>query len=82
MGLSRPLCWGPLFSEAARSFPEPTVLRQPESWSVAERVASWSLCFAEPIVLGDGVKLTTLRDAIAHRGKAIDMPAVLTAAEI
>jgi hypothetical protein len=55
--------------------------------SVAERVVSWSLCFAEPIELADGVKLTTLRDAIAHRGKAIpksdhDMSAVLTAAEI
>jgi hypothetical protein len=48
---------------------------------------TWSLRFAEPIVLEDGVKLTTLRDAIAHLGKAIpksdhDMPAVLTAAEM
>jgi hypothetical protein len=48
---------------------------------------SWSLRFAEPIVLADGVKLATLRDAIAHLGKAIpksdhDMPAVLTAAEM
>jgi hypothetical protein len=45
------------------------------------------LRFAGPIVLENGVKLTTLRDAIAHLGKAIpesdhDMPAVLTAAEM
>jgi hypothetical protein len=50
-------------------------------------VVFWSLRFAEPIVLADGVKLATLRDAIAHLGKAIpksdhDMPAVLTAAEL
>jgi hypothetical protein len=48
---------------------------------------SWSLRFAEPIVLADGVKLTTLRDAIAHLVKTIPaaefhMPAVLTAAEM
>jgi hypothetical protein len=48
---------------------------------------SWSLRFAEPIVLEDGAKLTTLRDAIAHLGKTIpksdhDMPAVLAAAEM
>jgi hypothetical protein len=48
---------------------------------------SWSLRFAEPIVLEDGIKLTSLRDAIAPLGKAIptsdhDMPAVLTAAEM
>jgi hypothetical protein len=48
---------------------------------------SWSLRFAAPIVLEDGVKLTTLRDAIVHLGKVIpksdhDMPAVLTAAEM
>jgi hypothetical protein len=48
---------------------------------------SWSLRFAEPIVLEDGVKLATLREAIAHLGKAIpesdhDMPAILTAAEM
>jgi hypothetical protein len=48
---------------------------------------SWSLRFAEPIVLADGVKLATLRDAIAHLGKAIpksdhEMPVVLTAAEL
>jgi hypothetical protein len=47
----------------------------------------WSLRFAEPIVLADGFKLATLRDAIAHLGKAIpksdhDMPAVPTAAEL
>jgi hypothetical protein len=48
---------------------------------------SWSLRFAEPIELEDGAKVTTLREAIAHLGKAIpksdhDMPAVLTAAEM
>jgi hypothetical protein len=48
---------------------------------------SWSLRFAEPIVLADGGKLTTLRDAVAHLGKAIpksdhEMPAILTAAEL
>lgn len=48
---------------------------------------AWSPRFAEPIVLSDGVKLTMLRDAVAHLGKAIpksdhDMPAVLTAAEM
>jgi hypothetical protein len=46
---------------------------------------SWSLRFAEPIVLPGGVKLATLRGAIV--GKAIpksdhNMPAVLTAAEL
>jgi hypothetical protein len=45
------------------------------------------LRFAEPIVPPSGNKLVTLRDAIAHPGKAIpksdhDMPAVLTAAEL
>jgi hypothetical protein len=50
-------------------------------------VVSWSLRFAEPIVLPDGGKLTTLREAIAHLGKAIpksdhEMPSVLTAAEL
>ena len=48
---------------------------------------SWSLRFDEPIVLPDGGKLATLRDAISHLGKTIpkadhDMPAVLTAAEL
>ena len=48
---------------------------------------SWSLRFAEPIVLPDGGKLTTLREAVAHLGKAIpesdhEMPPVLTAAEL
>jgi hypothetical protein len=32
---------------------------------------SWSLRFPEPIVLPDGGKLTTWREAIAHLGKAI-----------
>jgi hypothetical protein len=48
---------------------------------------SWSLRFAEPIVLEDGTELASLRQAIAHlvnttpaaeRGS----PAVLTAAEL
>ena len=48
---------------------------------------SWSLPFDEPIVLPEGGRLTTLRDAISHLGKTIpesdhEMPAVLTAAEI
>jgi len=48
---------------------------------------SWSLRFAEPIVLPDGGELTTLREAIAHLGKIIpkcahDMPEVQTAAEL
>jgi hypothetical protein len=32
------------------------------------------LRFAEPIMLADGAKLATLRDAIAHLGKAIPKP--------
>jgi hypothetical protein len=48
---------------------------------------SWPLRFAEPIVLPDGVKLTTLRQAIAHLVKTIPAaergsPTVLTAAEM
>jgi len=48
---------------------------------------SWSLRFAEPIVLADGAKLTTLRQAIAHLVKTIPAaerrsPSVLTAAEL
>jgi hypothetical protein len=48
---------------------------------------SWSQRFAEPIVLPDGAKLTTLRQAIAHLVKTVPAdergsPAVLTAAEI
>jgi hypothetical protein len=40
--------------------------------SIAElRRVSWSLRFAEPIVLSDGPKLATLRDAIAHLSKTI-----------
>jgi hypothetical protein len=47
---------------------------------------SWSQRFDDPIVLPDGAKLATLRDAIAHLGKVIpksdhDMPSVTTAAE-
>lgn len=32
---------------------------------------SWSLHLAEPIVLPDGAKLRTLREAVAHLGKTI-----------
>jgi hypothetical protein len=50
-------------------------------------VVSWSLRFAEPIVLADGAKLATLRQAIAHLVKTVPAtergsPAVLTAAEL
>jgi hypothetical protein len=48
---------------------------------------SWSLRFAEPIVLADGVKLATLRQARAHLVKTVPAdergsPAVLTATEM
>jgi len=48
---------------------------------------SWDQGFAEPIVLDDGSKLSTLREAIAHLGKIIpqsehDMPDVQTAADL
>jgi hypothetical protein len=48
---------------------------------------SWSLRFAEPIVLPNGAKLATLRQAIAHLVNTIppgerSLPAVLTAAEL
>jgi hypothetical protein len=48
---------------------------------------SWSLRFAEPIVLEDGTKLATLRDAIKHLAKIIpkaehDMLEVLTASDL
>jgi hypothetical protein len=48
---------------------------------------SWSLRFAEPIVLADGGRLATLRQAIAHLVETIPAaergsPAVLTAAEL
>jgi len=44
---------------------------------------SWSQRFDEPIVLPDGAKLATLREAVAHLGKVIpksdhDMPSVAT----
>jgi hypothetical protein len=32
---------------------------------------SWSLRFAEPIVLADGVKLATLRQAVSHLVKTV-----------
>jgi hypothetical protein len=45
------------------------------------------LRFAEPIVLADGSKLATLRDAVAHLAKIIpkverDMPEILTASDL
>jgi hypothetical protein len=48
---------------------------------------SWSQRFAEPIVLEDGTRLTTLLDAIAHLAELIpkaerNMPEILTAAEL
>jgi hypothetical protein len=48
---------------------------------------SWDSRFAEPIVLEDGVKLASLREAIAYLIKTIPAdergsPAVLTAAEM
>jgi hypothetical protein len=48
---------------------------------------SWDQRFFEPIVLPDGVKLASLRDAIVHLVNTIPsseraMPIVLTAAEL
>ena len=48
---------------------------------------SWSIRFAEPIVLEDGSKLATLRDAIRHLAQIIpkaerDMSEVLTASDL
>jgi hypothetical protein len=48
---------------------------------------SWSLRFAEPIVLPDGARLATLREAVAHLVETIparerQLPVVLTAAEL
>jgi hypothetical protein len=48
---------------------------------------SWDARFAEPIVLPNGAKLASLRQAIAHLVKTIPaaerrLPAVLTAAEM
>ena len=48
---------------------------------------SWDRRFAEPIVLPDGTKLATLREAIAHLVETVPsserkMPVVLAAAEI
>jgi hypothetical protein len=48
---------------------------------------SWDQRFAEPIVLRDGAKLASLREAIAHLVKTIPSsdrgtPVVLTAAEL
>ena len=47
----------------------------------------WDQRFAEPIVLEDGSKLATLRDAIAHLAKLIpkaerNMPEILTASDL
>lgn len=48
---------------------------------------SWSLRFDEPILLADGGKLASLRQAIAHLVKTVPaaerrLPVVLTAAEM
>ena len=48
---------------------------------------SWSQRFHEPIVLPDGVKISTLREAVAHLSKVVpksdhDMRSVMTAAEV
>ena len=48
---------------------------------------SWDQRFAEPIVLEDGSKLATLRDAIAHLAKLIpkaerNVPELLTASDL
>jgi hypothetical protein len=48
---------------------------------------SWSLRFAEPIVLEGGAKLVTLREAIAHLERTVakgerDLPAFVTATEL
>jgi hypothetical protein len=48
---------------------------------------SWDQRFAEPIVLPDGVKLASLREAIAHHVKTVPssqrtMPTVPIAAEL
>jgi hypothetical protein len=48
---------------------------------------SWSIRFAEPIMLEDGSKLATLRDAIRHLAQIIpkaegDMLEVLTASDL
>ena len=48
---------------------------------------SWDECFAERIVLDDGTKLATLREALAHLAKIIakaepNLPEVLTASDI
>jgi hypothetical protein len=50
-------------------------------------VVSWDQRFAEPIVLEDGSKLATLRDAIAHLAKLIpkaerNVPEILTASDL
>jgi hypothetical protein len=48
---------------------------------------SWDERFAEPIVLDDGTKLATLREAIAHLAKIIpkaerNLPEILTPSDI
>ena len=48
---------------------------------------SWSQRFDDPIVLANGAKLSTVREAVAHLDKAIpksdhDLPVVVTAAEL
>jgi hypothetical protein len=48
--------------------------------------SNWSRCFDEPIILEDGTKLVTLRQAIAYLAKTVpkaeqDHPAVTVAAD-
>jgi hypothetical protein len=48
---------------------------------------AWQRKFEDPIILPDGIRLNTLREAIAYLVKAVpasesDMPAVTTAAEM
>jgi hypothetical protein len=86
-GPTIPLFRGRLFREPRDLSSAPTAKRRLFPVLFRSCVVSWSLRSGEPIVLEDGVKLTTLRDAIAHLGKAIpisgqDMPAVLKAAEM
>ena len=67
--------------------PERIGRRRLESGFCCGVAVSWSLRFAEPIVLPDGRKLATLRDAVRHLAKIIpeaerDMLEVLTASDL
>jgi len=75
---------------SVRQDPERIGRRALESrFVLRSRVVSWSIRFAEPIVLEDGSKLAlaTLRDAIRHLAQLIpkpegDMLKVLTASDL